>query len=57
MFPSIPSFLSNLFADIVATGIFGVWDFLTRVLGRASYSLNCGGVGAQAQIEGSGSWT
>ena len=57
MLPSILSFLSDLFAGILATGILGAWGFLTRVLDRASYGLDHGGVGTQVLFEGSGSWT
>ncbi len=57
MLPSIPSFLSGLFAGIVATGIFGVWAFPTWALDHASYSLDVSSVEEQAQFEGSGSWT
>ena len=57
MLPSAPSFLSNLFAVIVATGMFGARAFLTRVQGHTCYSLDGCAVGAKAQIEGSGSWT
>ena len=33
MLPTIPSFLSDLFAGVLATVVFGAWAFLTRLFG------------------------